>query len=124
MCCGPAGKNIGACLIADDGTGGCVLSATLPNYVGWVYGIITINTTEQKLYINGALSATSNINFTNKTFNVPGRSFYVGAVGGETEGTIIIPFNNKIANAQVYNRTLSDSEVLANYNATKSRFGL
>ena len=124
MCCGPAGKNIGACLIADDGTGGCVLSATLPNYVGWVYGIITINTTEQKLYINGVLSATSNINFTNKTFNVPGRSFYVGAVGGETEGTIIIPFNNKIANAQVYNRTLSDSEVLTNFNATKSRFGL
>jgi hypothetical protein len=124
MCCGPAGKNIGACLIADDGTGGCVLSATLPNYVGWVYGIITINTTEQKLYINGALSATSNINFTNKTFNVPGRSFYVGAVGGETEGTIIIPFNNKIANAQVYNRTLSASEVLQNYNATKSRFGI
>ena len=124
MCCGPAGKNIGACLIADDGTGGCVLSATLPNYVGWVYGIITINTTEQKLYINGVLSATSNLNFTNKTFNVPGRSFYVGAVGGETEGTIIIPFNNKIANAQVYNRTLSDSEVLTNFNATKSRFGL
>jgi len=124
MCCGPAGKNIGACLIADDGTGGCVLSAALPNYVGWVYGVIAINTTEQKLYINGVLSATSNLNFTNKTFNVPGRSFYVGAVGGETEGTIIIPFNNKIANAQVYNRTLSDSEVLNNYNATKSRFGL
>jgi len=124
MCCGPAGKNIGACLIADDGTGGCVLSAALPNYVGWVYGVIAINTTEQKLYINGVLSATSNVNFTNKTFNVPGRSFYVGAVGGETEGTIIIPFNNKIANAQVYNRTLSDSEVLNNYNAIKSRFGL
>jgi hypothetical protein len=33
-------------------------------------------------------------------------------------------FNGSIANAAVYNRTLSASEILQNYNATKTRFGL
>ena len=33
-------------------------------------------------------------------------------------------FNGSIANAAVYNRTLSASEILQNYNATKGRFSL
>jgi hypothetical protein len=54
MCCGPAGKNLGNCIISDGGSGGgCNISAPLPNYAGWLYGFITVNTTEQKLYING-----------------------------------------------------------------------
>lgn len=33
-------------------------------------------------------------------------------------------FNGKVANAQVYNRALSNSEVLQNYTATRARFGV
>jgi hypothetical protein len=33
-------------------------------------------------------------------------------------------FDGKIAKASVYNRALSTQEVLQNYNATKTRFGL
>jgi len=33
-------------------------------------------------------------------------------------------FNGKIATSKIYNRALSDAEVLQNYNALKSRFGL
>ena len=33
-------------------------------------------------------------------------------------------FNGKISNSKIYNRVLSDSEILHNYNALKSRFGL
>jgi len=33
-------------------------------------------------------------------------------------------FNGRIAIVQAYNRKLSDAEVLQNYNAHKSRFGL
>ena len=130
VCCGPAGKKLGVCLISDKTSGGgncsfnCGISATLPNSEGWVYGICTVSQYEQKLYINGTLAAESNDVLTNCTFNVPNRSFYVGCTGGETEGTIIIPFNNKIAVAQAYNKTLSASEVLQNYNAQKGRFGL
>jgi hypothetical protein len=32
--------------------------------------------------------------------------------------------NGKISNFQIYNRALSDSEILQNYNSTKSRFGI
>jgi hypothetical protein len=32
--------------------------------------------------------------------------------------------NHKTGNVMIYNRALSDSEVLQNYNATKGRFGL
>jgi hypothetical protein len=35
-----------------------------------------------------------------------------------------LPFNGKIAIAQIYNKALTASEVLQNYNATKGRFGL
>jgi hypothetical protein len=124
-CCGPAGKNLGAYISCDGGSEASgSLIAALPNNNGWIYGFITINTTEQKLYINGVLSSTTNSNYTNKTFKIVGRSFYVGATGGQNEGSIIIPFNNKIAIAQVYNRTLSNNEVLQNYNAQKGRYGL
>ena len=51
--------------------------------------------------------------------------------GGNTAGTIQLGrrtsggyFNGNISNVQIYNRLLSDNEVLQNYNATKSRFGL
>jgi hypothetical protein len=119
MCCGPAGKRIGAYLACDGGSvQGGELITDLPNTEGWVYAIVTVNTTEQKLYLNGELKVTTTQNFTNKTFNIVGRSFYVGATGGENEGSIILPFNNKIASVQVYNRTLSGSEVLQNYLAT------
>ena len=103
---------------------GGALIANLPNTVGWVHAFVSVNTTEQKLYLNGVLSSTTNQNFTGRTFKIVGRSFYVGAVGGEYEGNIIGRFNNKIAIAQVYNRTLSASEVLQNYNVQKGRFGL
>ena len=44
-------------------------------------------------------------------------------IGGENQANIRY-FNGRIACSQVYNRTLSDSEVLQNYNAQKGRFGL
>jgi hypothetical protein len=125
MCCGPAGKRIGSYLSCDGGSvqGGNLIT-DLPNSEGWIYAFITINTTEQKLYLNGDLKVTTTQDFTNQTFNIVGRSFYVGATGGNIEGDIAGPFNNRIAAVQVYNRTLSNSEVLQNYNANKTRFGL
>jgi hypothetical protein len=34
------------------------------------------------------------------------------------------PYTGNIANVQIYNRVLSDTEILQNYNATKGRYGL
>ena len=43
---------------------------------------------------------------------------------GRRTGTSIDAYNGNIAIVQIYNRLLSATEVLQNYNATKSRFGL
>lgn len=48
-------------------------------------------------------------------------------IGGETtahEGSKTSSFNGNIGIAQFYNRALSATEILQNYNATKGRFGL
>jgi len=70
----------------------------------------------QQIYING------NVNY-NGDFNpqVSGGDTTFGlaqASGGETW------FGGNVATAKVYNRILSATEILQNYNATKTRFGL
>jgi len=56
-----------------------------------------------------------------------------GALGSNNTGPAYIgiygsfsgyPFNGKIAKVQVYDRPLTATEVLNDYNNTKSRFGL
>ncbi len=76
------------------------------------------------IYINGALqtSATTPTGITSVTNN---------AYFGIRNGTITNPggcgtnyFNGKLYALNVYNRALSSQEMLQNYNATKTRFGL
>ncbi len=90
----------------------------------WVNVTGTYNGSESKVYINGILSGTSNsqpdstnrsVSGTMKSSTVPRR---ISDSGANTD------FNGKISNTQVYNRALSTTEVLHNYNALKSRFGL
>lgn len=76
----------------------------------------TVNKTNY-LYINGVLngSAAENptVNPTNSTATV------IGNVGGQSRH-----FNGLISNVKVYNRTLTSTEILQNFNATRSRFGI
>ena len=73
------------------------------------------------LYKNGietsyALTAlsTNTLTYTYPQFNVGFRDS-----AGTTD-----PYTGNIANVQIYNRALSATEILQNYNATKSRYGL
>jgi hypothetical protein len=62
-----------------------------------------------RLYINGILSSSNTIaNFT---------SWQIGTSGGDLGAEYY-------SNLKIYNRALTASEVLQNYNATKARFGL
>ncbi len=63
------------------------------------------------LYTSGNLTAANNITNTS--------NFYIGSSNISTS-----PFLGNFYAVQFYNRTLTASEVLQNYNATKSRFGL
>jgi hypothetical protein len=93
----------------------------------WYYVVQTATETETKLYINGSLVNTTTENTTLYT-SIP-YYFGIGSYGnfGTYPGSTQYSgnySNQKITAAQIYNRSLSDAEVLQNYNATKSRFGL
>ena len=78
------------------------------------------------IYINGVSYATT-ITYTTSsgTYNrmrVQNTPLYIGSFG--TIGTWASFFNGSISSNMIYNRVLSSTEVLQNFNATKGRFGL
>ena len=86
------------------------------NNVGFTHDGTTLKT-----YINGVKGATTTIGeaYTSGTGHVA-----VGTILFTNDTTVLDPFNGQIQGVQVYNRALSASEVLQNYNGLKGRFGL
>lgn len=82
----------------------------------WYNLVGTYDGTTLKLYYNGVLDNTlvSSFSFNNTDLNI-GAGPEVGADGY---------FNGNIADVKIYNRALSDSEVLKNFNALRGRFGI
>jgi hypothetical protein len=79
-------------------------------------------TGEKKLFINGELE-NSVTGVTGNYFN----TFTHFGLGAYNASTIFSPtnaFNGNISNFMVYDKTLSEQEVLQNYNTLKSRYGL
>ena len=82
----------------------------------WWCGAVTFNTTTGwVLYLNGEQVDTD----ANTTTFSSGNTVRIGAYGDASN-----LFDGDIPVAIIYDRVLSASEVLQNYNATKSRFGL
>ena len=81
------------------------------------YNIVGTNTSGlNKLYVNSQLqSATS-------SFNVVTNSSQLFAIGRVYADFNSYYHNGSIGNISVYNRQLTDAEVLQNYNATKTRY--
>ena len=70
-------------------------------------------------YVNGTTQTTANTgNGTVASSTAYSTSFIGDWAGGS------YAFNGNIGPVQIYNRALSDSEILHNYNALKGRFGL
>jgi hypothetical protein len=82
----------------------------------WFNFTATYDKTNVKIYINGLLQITR---AETRTLFASTANFYIGS-NNTTNG---YPLNGKIANTLLYNRSLSATEVLQNYNATKGRFG-
>jgi hypothetical protein len=74
-----------------------------------------------KVYINGVLSLEQVIGTGNKT---SGTDAQIGMEGIYPGGAYARLFRGKIASIKLYRKVLSPSEILQNYNATKTRFGL
>jgi hypothetical protein len=96
---------------------------TTANYVNttnWFQVVGTFISGDRRLYISGVLANSDTQTGTIAT-NTNGMS--IGVYGGFNGGRGYF-YNGNIAIVRVYNRVLSASEVLQNYNAQKSRFGL
>ena len=70
-------------------------------------------------YLNGVSQGSASINTAWKS----GSNFWVGSSSG-TNNTVNKYLRGNISSLQIYNRALSATEILQNYNATKGRFGL
>ena len=90
-------------------------TADLSTYSNWHMITALINGGKAQIYINGILKAEANYTGQNTSSN----NFYIGALYSLGEA-----FLGNISIVQIYNRALSSQEVLQNYNATKTRFGL
>jgi hypothetical protein len=84
----------------------------------WNNVVATFDGTIKRIYVNGVLAATS-ANLTGTvTQNTTGGAFIgIHGSGG-------YPFNGRISSTSMYNRALTAPEVLQNFNATRSRFGV
>ena len=83
----------------------------------------TCDITAQKLnfYINGILIQTTSFP---STFNISTNQLSIGATTGGAASSYPGKSIGKIFNVSIYNRALSASEILKNYNAIKGRFKL
>ena len=72
---------------------------------------------EKKIYVDGQLQKTDSSATINNIFNTTGQEINIGR-----KGDVSRHWNGKISLVQIYNSSLSASEVLQNYNALKNRF--
>ena len=87
----------------------------------WTHIVVTHTSGSQKMYINGVNVANSKITGI-ITANNNGVS--IGAYGGYLSRFRSYNLIGKMASVRVYNKVLSDNEVIKNYNIDKGRFGI
>jgi hypothetical protein len=80
----------------------------------WYMVTYTYNSVNRIIYINGVIDITSP--FTTPTTTSTG-DLVIGAYGNG-----LYPFNGSISNIMFYNRALSATEILQNYNVLKNRY--
>ena len=89
-------------------------SASTYNLNTWYYITLTFNTTDgMKLYLNGTLDSTYTAN---KSAHTGDGSTNIGTFGGNNL------LNGRIGKVYCYDRALTSSEVLQNYNSDKAHF--
>jgi hypothetical protein len=88
----------------------------------WNQGVIVVNRSAQslKLYLNGELDLSTTINLIG---NSTSTTVMIGGPDADSYSGARM-YDGKVANVMHYSRELSSDEVLQNYNAFKSRFGL
>jgi hypothetical protein len=115
--------NVGATTFRARNDNGDTQSPTFASTSGLNIFAATWNGTSVNFYKNGIFGGASSTSYSPNANN----SLFITIGCAETAGSPIIRsefYNGSIAYIMIYNRTLSASEVLQNYNALKSRFNL
>jgi hypothetical protein len=95
---------------------GINMGSGISTNTGWHYVVLSYTGIDAYLYVDGVLRVT--------------RNSYIAAltntsiVIGKANIGITYSFNGNVGASSIYNRTLASTEILQNYNATKTRFGL
>jgi hypothetical protein len=99
-----------------DGTARLFAAYTTPTLVNnWNNATIVVTSDRViKLYVNGVYK--SSVTPTSSLFNIS------RIAGGYKSGTNTNPFFGSMAQFKIYNRALTDAEVLQNYNTIKTRY--
>jgi hypothetical protein len=103
---------------------GIVTTNTFTSLTDWynIVGILIYGTNTILCYVNSILQpATGTISFSQSTLAL-GTVVGSNRIGSEILSSTLFPGN--IAQTLIYNRSLTTTEILQNYNATKTRFGL
>lgn len=90
-----------------------------PNLNTWNHLTFVRSGNSILFYLNGVFSASTGFG-TNLNVNPSPANLFIGV----SQHALNQCFNGRLNNLYVYNRALSASEVLQNYDATKTRFGL
>ncbi len=96
------------------------VGSTAFNLNQWYYVTLTYDQSYQRLYLNGA--EVYNAALSGAIGNSYSNDLRIGARGAPSPPSS--PFKGYIPIVQIYNRGLSASEVLQNYNAGRQRFGI
>lgn len=115
----PQGPNASGVIQVHSSNATSGITYSIPNI--WYHTLWTITTTTLLLYINGVLA-----------YSTSGAYTLTPVTGGLASGTQVgrwiggpgQPLYGNVAATKIYNRALSSQEVLQNYNAQKTRFGL
>lgn len=80
----------------------------------WEQYVCTYDGTTEKVYVNGIQKASKTT-----SLSITAGTWYISSRAGVAEF-----LNNSVSSFQVYNRSISDSEIQQNFNATRGRFGI
>ena len=95
-------------------------TASYMNTSNWYQVVGTFTSGSRILYINGVQV---NSNATTGTLSTNSSGMSIGAYGGNS-GSNAYFYNGALSICRVYNRVLSASEVLQNFNAVRGRYGI
>jgi hypothetical protein len=99
-------------------------SASVSNFSGWHHFVTTFDGRYAKLFIDGDLANTDDYGSANKTISYASNSIFLGAEAGASTSPEGYYWQGKIGNTSIYNKALTNAEILQNYNSTKIRYSL